>query len=84
VTGPEPPTSLDELAEAIARHFHAFYDRLAPAHGWTPQESARSKDFDQLPAANRALMVATVRGLLVAGVIEPGPTVLAPFRVGDA
>lgn len=65
-------TELDRQAEAIARHFHRTYDRLSASFGWTPQPSARGKDFDELPESNRALMVATVRGLLDAQVISPG------------
>lgn len=79
------PLTIDDLAEAIARHFHRTYERLGPGFGWQTQESARGKDFDELPESNRRLMVATVRGLLDAGVIEAGPAVLDQFReVADA
>lgn len=85
MTDPSPPLTVDQLAEAIARLFHVRFDRLAPAFGWTPQESARGKDFDALPESNRKLMIATVRSLLESGVIEPGPAVLDTFRkVPDA
>jgi len=65
----------EELAEAIAAQFHRRYDRLSASFGWTPQESARGKGWDELPESNRALMVATVRGLLEDGVILAGPAV---------
>jgi hypothetical protein len=83
VTGPEPPTSLDELAEAIARLSHEFYNRSAAANGWEPQKSTLV-GFDQLPDASRRTTIATFRGLLEADVIQPGPTVTATFRGGDA
>jgi len=66
---------LAEMAEAIAAQFHRRYDRLSASFGWTPQESARGKDWDELPESNRALMVATVRGLLADGVLLAGPAV---------
>jgi hypothetical protein len=67
-------TDLDQLAEAIARRSHDFYGRHVKANGWSTQESTRV-DWDDLPAANRATMLATFKGLLDAGVILPGPAV---------
>lgn len=79
-TGGSPPISVDQLAEQIARHFHSTYERLGPSYGWESQESARDKDFDELPESNRRLMVATVKALLESGVIEPGSGVLEPLH----
>lgn len=76
---PTDRPGLDALAERIAREFHTAYEQLGPVHGWVSQESARGKDFDELPESNRALMVATVKGLLIAGVIDPGPALLDTF-----
>ena len=56
-------------AEAIARHFHGTYERLASEFGYeTRRESA--VPFDEIPERNRSLMIATVRTLLDAGVIR--------------
>jgi len=70
VTDPDPAG----YAEQIARRSHALYNRFAEMSGWSTQESTRV-DWDDLPEANRATMVATFRGLLEAGVIEAGPAV---------
>lgn len=56
-------------AERIAREFHAAYERLAPSHGYETREESRT-EWDALPAANRGLMVDTVRDLLEAGVLS--------------
>ena len=49
--------------ESIARRFHDAYERLAPHYGYeTRAESA--VPWDDVPAQNRALMVATVRAAL--------------------
>jgi hypothetical protein len=55
-------------AERIAREFHAAYERLAPEHSYETRE-ASAKPWDDVPAHNRALMVATVQDLLDRGVI---------------
>lgn len=81
---PIPPVSQDELAERIAREFHTIYEQLGPSYGWQTQESARDKDFDELPESNRALMIATVNALLDGGAITPGPAVTGTFRSAGA
>jgi hypothetical protein len=58
-------------AERIASAFHAAYEALAPSAGYeTRKESA--VPWTEVPAANRALMIATVEALLSGGVIQPG------------
>jgi hypothetical protein len=79
-----PPVRAEEIAEQIARRFHETYERLGPSFGWQTQESARDKDFDELPDSNRALMIATVTTLLEGGAIEPGPAVVENFREAGA
>lgn len=48
-----------EDAESVARLFHETYERLAPKHGYRTRE-ASAVPWEQVPAANRALMVETV------------------------
>lgn len=56
------------LVEVIAREFHATYERLAPSFGYeTRKESA--VPWEQVPQANRDLMVAVVEDLISRGVI---------------
>ena len=59
-------------AEMIAGVFHATYETLAPQHGYQTRE-ASAVDWDDVPANNRALMIATVQNMLDMGVITPGP-----------
>jgi hypothetical protein len=49
----EPRLTVD----ALARLFHETYERLAPSFGWETQERSR-RDWDDVPAENKALMVA--------------------------
>lgn len=50
-------------AEEVARLFHETYERLAPEHGYeTRPESATA--WDDVPARNKALMVATADEVL--------------------
>jgi hypothetical protein len=50
--------------ERIARCFHEHYEQLAPEFGYrTRQASARP--WDQVPAENRNLMIATVEALIM-------------------
>lgn len=81
-TDPAPPLSVDELAEAIARESHVRYERFSEAHGWSSR--GEGKSFDEQDDSNKQTMVATFRGLLLDGVIEPGPTTLAHFRGSGA
>ena len=50
-------------AERIARAFHDAYEELAPGEGWETQERSR-KPWDEVPEANRRVMIATVKRLL--------------------
>jgi hypothetical protein len=61
----------DVLADVIAAAFHDHYERLAPQHGYVTRESSR-RAWGQVPETNRALMRATVRSLIDAGIIRPG------------
>jgi hypothetical protein len=49
--------------EALARLFHETYERLAPEHGYETRE-ASAKPWRQVPANNRALMVAVCQHIL--------------------
>lgn len=50
-------------AEELAEFFHDTYERLAPAYGYeTRKESA--KPWSEVPAQNKALMVAVAREVL--------------------
>lgn len=50
-------------AEQLAKLFHGTYERLAPLHGYkTRPTSARA--WEAVPAANRALMIATAAVVL--------------------
>ena len=62
---------MNECAEVIARQFHVTYEAHAPEHGWETQQVSRVL-WDQLPKANRELMIATVQALLNRGVIKCG------------
>lgn len=60
-----------DISERIAQRFHEAYERLAPSHGYeTRVESA--VPWEQVPQNNRDLMVAVVRDLIDANVIDPG------------
>lgn len=58
-----------ERAEQIAKEFHEVYEELAPQYGYKTRE-ASAVPWDQVPAANRQLMVATCDRLLRAEVIQ--------------
>lgn len=55
-------------AEPIAQAFHEAYERLAPEFGYKTRE-ASAVPWDEVPAANKDLMVAVVDELLTKGVI---------------
>ena len=60
---------MSEQATHIARAFHEAYERLAPEHGYTTRpESAVA--WEDVPLANRELMVEVVDELLTRGVIR--------------
>jgi hypothetical protein len=58
-------------AEQVAAAFHDAYERLAPDHGYRTRD-ASAVPWDQVPAQNRELMVATVQDLLDRDMIAPG------------
>ena len=49
--------------EVIARLFHETYERLAPDFGYRTRD-ASAKPWDNVPATNKALMVATITEVL--------------------
>lgn len=55
----------------IAAVFHATYETLAPDHGYKTRE-ASAVDWENVPANNKALMIATVQNMLDTGVITSG------------
>lgn len=68
----------ETAGERIARAFHEAYERLAPAHGYETRE-ASAKPWKDVPAGNKALMIATVGALLDSGVISAA----RPVKVDD-
>jgi hypothetical protein len=66
--GAATPAQRNHQAEAIAIAFHDAYEDLAPDYGYRTRE-ASAKPWDEIPAANAGLMVATVERLLEHGVI---------------
>lgn len=65
--------SVAAQAEMIARQFHFSYEMLAPSFGYkTRPESA--VQWDDVPDANRALMVKVASYLLISGLIMAGPS----------
>lgn len=68
-------------AEQVARAFHEAYERLAPDHGWETQERSR-KDWDDVPEANRSLMVAVAADLLDRRIITEGATLILDGMYG--
>jgi hypothetical protein len=58
-------------AEHIAAQFHAAYERLAPGHGYKTRE-ASAVPWEEVPEANKNLMIAVAQDLLDRGVINGG------------
>lgn len=56
-------------AAEVAEAFHEAYERLAPDFGYRTRE-ASAKPWREVPAGNKALMVATAADLLRQGVIR--------------
>ena len=50
-------------ALALARKFHATYEKNAVLHGWKTQEACQT-DFDDLPPQNKTTMLVTCAELL--------------------
>lgn len=57
------PESWHEGIEQVAALFHATYERLAPEFGYRTRK-ASAVAWEDVPAENRALMVATCREVL--------------------
>lgn len=57
--------------ETIARAFHNTYEAQADFYGWETQEATRTA-WDDLPTANKALMLSVVDTLITTAVIVPG------------
>lgn len=55
-------------AESIARAFHERYEQLAPEHGYETRKDS-AVPWEDVPASNKALMIAVARSLLADGVI---------------
>jgi regulator of replication initiation timing len=58
-------------AEGIARLFHDTYERLAPEHGYETRE-ASAVPWEDVPDANKSLMVAVAGHVLAALAGDPG------------
>ncbi len=58
-------------AEDVARAFHEAYEGLAPEFGYNTR-AASARPWEDVPEANRKLMVATVEKLEADGVIVSG------------
>lgn len=72
-------------ADLIASTFHATYETLAPEHGYETRK-ASAVAWEDVPANNKALMIATVQHMLDMGVINPGPLarhILTNARAGE-
>ncbi len=63
-------------AEMIAGLFHATSETLAPDYGYETRK-ASAVAWEDVPANNKALMIATVQHLIDLGTISPGPIVVA-------
>jgi hypothetical protein len=59
------------LAEMIAKAFHESYERLAPGHDYETRQ-ASAVPWEEVPEANRNLMVAVAQELLDNGTISAG------------
>lgn len=68
-------------AERIAAAFHAAYEGLAPANGYETRK-ASAVPWSEVPANNRALMIATVEALIANSTIKPGPAAGDPANTG--
>lgn len=59
------------LAEQIAAEFHRTYELLAPNFGYKTRD-ASAVPWEDVPEANKKLMVSVVQALLTQDVIKPG------------
>jgi hypothetical protein len=58
----------DTDPEKLAKRFHETYERLAPTYDYTTRRES-AVPWEDVPAANKELMVATVREVFGAGVV---------------
>lgn len=58
-------------AEFVAQAFHEAYEELAPLHGYKTRE-ASAVPWDEVPEANKSLMVNVAHHLLDGGWISRG------------
>jgi hypothetical protein len=70
-------------AEDIAQAFHESYERLAPRFGYETRESS-AVPWSEVPAENKALMVAVASELLERQVIEVGVPDSPGFKIERA
>lgn len=75
--GAATPGQRNHQAETIAIAFHDAYEELAPEYGYRTRE-ASAKPWDEIPANNAGLMVATVERLLERGVIAAAAPAATP------
>lgn len=68
-------------AERIAAAFHSTYERLAPANGYETRPDS-AVPWADVPASNKALMIATVEALLANHTIKPGLASGHPANTG--
>jgi hypothetical protein len=61
-----------QAATELARRFHATYERLAPAYGYSTRAET-SVAWEDLPKANKHLMVATAEMVLRSLQTDPLP-----------
>ena len=73
----EVPDGTHPDAHDLAQSFHEAYEFLAPQHGYKTREESAVRWAD-VPARNKALMVATVDSLLKIGLVVRGSAVHDP------
>jgi hypothetical protein len=65
---PQDPNYL-KPAEQLAKAFHERYEELAPQYGYRTRE-ASAVPWEEVPMANKAVMIATAQRLIDDGIIE--------------
>lgn len=61
--------TLDQQIERVAKAFHETYERLAPMFNYTTRPES-AVPWDDVPWANRSLMIHVVRNLVIEGVVR--------------
>lgn len=64
-------TDFDQLVDDVARKFHETYEEKSAGHGWETQKASR-REWPDVPAENKNLMLDVVRTLVENGVIAFG------------